>query len=78
MARIITWWKRRFWIQSHGPVWVHFGFRSNNKGVASNEKKVTSKICRKKVLFKRANDTNLKLLQLHHPQQFATTVCHLN
>lgn len=54
------------------PLWMHFGFKPNDKGEPHNVEEAICKLCRKKVPVKSANTTNLKQhLQTHHPQHYA-------
>ena len=54
------------------PMWAHFGFKSNDKGLPNNLDEPICKLCRKKIPVKGGNTTNLKQhLQVHHPQNYA-------
>ena len=53
-------------------VWVHFGYKPNDRGEPLNLDELVCRICYKTVVTKSGNITNMHLhLKHHHPMQFS-------
>lgn len=54
------------------PIWQYFGFKAGENGEPKDLNEAICRLCRKQVMTKQGNTTNLRShLRVHHPAQFA-------
>lgn len=60
-------------LNTASPIWAHFGFEPNEKGLPANLDEPICRLCHKKVPVSRSNTSNLRShIRINHPATFAT------